>query len=319
MTKNNRIFISPQRCKSRRVNNRKLIQAMKTNTFFRLLLTTIIALAISAMSPLSLMADTQDGTWQFKALQDKLIQDGFQPDNIRKFYQNPRVSFERQSVSLFFVHSEAKLNYDQFTNDWSIGQAKKYMQKHRDQLAKTEKAYGVDRQVITAIILVETGLGTTLGKRSVLNTLSSLSAFEDPAVREDFWKNFKRKDEISKKDFQKRAIRKSAWAYKELKAFLKYTQNEKFDPVTIQGSYAGALGIAQFMPTTLLAYARDGNQDGVIDLFTHADAMASIASFLKRFGWKPGIDKEKAKKIIYRYNHSDYYVNTILKIADLLS
>jgi len=152
-----------------------------------------------------------------------------------------------------------------------------------------------------------------------LNSLSSLSAFADPAVRNEFWKNFKRKDEISRPDYEKRAIRKSKWAYRELKAFLEYTQREKFDPVGIQGSYAGALGIAQFMPTTLMAYARDGNQDGVIDLFTHADAMASIASFLKRFGWKPGIDTEKAKKVIYRYNHSNYYVNTILKISELLS
>jgi membrane-bound lytic murein transglycosylase B len=292
---------------------------MKTHISFRLLLITIIVLAIPAISPLSSIADTSDETWQFKTLQKKLIQDGFQSDNIRKFYQNPRVSFERQGVSLFFVHSEAKLNYDQFTNDWSIGQARKYMQKHRDQLENTEQIYGVAKQVITAIILVETGLGSTLGKRSVLNTLSSLSAFDDPVVRDDFWKDFKRKDEISKTDFEERAIRKSAWAYKELKAFLQYTQNENFDPVVIQGSYAGALGIAQFMPTTLLAYARDGNQDGVIDLFTHADAMASVASFLKRFGWKPGIDTEKARKIIHRYNHSDYYVNTILKIADLLS
>lgn len=292
---------------------------MKTKTPLRWLLISVMVLAVPVLWHTHAAADTPDGTWQFKALQEKLIQDGFQADSIRKVYQNPRVSFERQSVSLFFVHSEAKLNYDQFTNDWSIGQAKKYMHRHGEQLEKTEQAYGVDKRVITAIILVETGLGTTLGKRSVLNTLSSLSAFDDPAVREDFWKKFKRKEEISKADYEKRATRKAAWAYKELKAFLQYTQNENFDPLAIQGSYAGALGIAQFMPTTLLAYARDGNQDGVIDLFTHADAMASIASFLKRFGWKPGIDTEKAKKVIYRYNHSDYYVNTILKIAERLS
>ena len=304
-------------CRYKKTEKRK--QAMRPNTFYRLLLISIIVPAVLSLSPFEAVADAPDGTWQFQALQEKLIKDGFQPDKIRTYYQNPQVSFERRSVSLFFVHSEAKLNYDQFTNDWSISQARKYMKKHQAQLEKTEEIYGVDKRVITAIILVETGLGTTLGKSSTLNTLSSLSSFEDPAVRQEFWENFKRKDEISRKDFEKRAIRKSAWAYKELKAFLQYTQNENFDPVVIQGSYAGALGIAQFMPTTLLAYARDGNQDGVIDLFTHADAMASIASFLKRFGWKPGVDREKAKKIIHRYNHSDYYVNTILKIADLLS
>jgi membrane-bound lytic murein transglycosylase B len=297
---------------------RPLPYHMKTNTSFGLLLMSLMVFIIPALWPMDAVADASESTWQFKALQEKLIKDGFQADKIRKYYQNPKVSFERRSVSLFFVHSEAKLNYDQFTNDWAINRAKKYMEKHQAQLDKTEKAYGVDKQVITAIILVETGLGTTLGKSSILNTLSSLSAFEDPAVRQEFWEKFTRKDEITRKAFEKRAIRKSAWAYKELKAFIQYTQNENFDPVVIQGSYAGALGIAQFMPTTLVAYARDGNQDGVIDLFTHADAMASIASFLKRFGWKPGVEREKAKKIIHRYNHSDYYVNTILKISDLL-
>lgn len=292
---------------------------MKIKTAHILILALSLTLALPILQPFKTLAIASEGTWQFEKLQKKLINDGFQAGKINTFYQHPQVSFEHRSVSLFFVHSEAKLNYDQFTNEWSINQAKKYMQKHQAQLDKTEKSYGVDKRVITAIILVETGLGTTLGKSTILNTLSSLSAFEDPAVRNDFWKNFKRKNEISRQKFEKRAIRKSAWAYRELKAFLEYTQRENFDPVTIKGSYAGALGIAQFMPTTLMAYARDGNQDGVIDLFTHADAMASIASFLKRYGWKPGIDSKKAKKIIYRYNHSDYYVNTIMKISDLLS
>ena len=186
-------------------------------------------------------------------------------------------------------------------------------------VVKTEKDYGVDKKIITAIILVETGLGTILGDNRILNTLSSLASLRDRTVREAFWKKFENRDNISRQYFEKRAIRKSGWAYRELKAFLEYTGREKFDPTNIRGSYAGALGISQFMPTTLMAYARDGNQDGTIDLFNHTDAMASIASFLKRFGWRPGISNEKAKKIIYRYNHSDYYVNTIIKISNLLS
>jgi len=292
---------------------------MKTNAFFHALKSVLILLILSSVFSQEALADLNKGVWQFKSLQAKLIADGFQPDLIQKVYQDARISFEKRGSSLFFVHSEAKLNYDQFTNEWAIGQARKYMQTHQAQLKKIEETYGVDKHVITAIILVETALGKTLGKNSIVNILSSLSAFDNPAVRNDFWNSFKRKDEISRQAFEKRAIRKSQWAYRELKAFLEYTHKENFDPMAIRGSYAGALGIAQFMPTTLLAYAKDGNQDGVIDLFTHADSMASIASFLKRFGWKPGIDTEKAKKIIYRYNHSEYYVNTILKISNLLS
>ena len=267
----------------------------------------------------AVFADNHQKNWQFSFLATRLINDGFAPEMIKNLYQSPKASFETRGVSLYFVHSEAKLNYDQFSNNWSIRQAKKYLKKHDDTLGNIEQAYGVDKHVITAIILVETGLGNTMGSRSILNTLSSLASLQDPDVRSDFWENFKNKDVISKKEFEQKAARKSGWAYRELKAFLTYTDREQFDPLTLVGSYAGALGIAQFMPTTAIAYAKDGDQDGRIDLYNHADAMASIASFLKRFGWRPGIQTEKAKKVIYRYNHSDYYVDTILKIRDILN
>ena len=120
------------------------------------------------------------------------------------------------------------------------------------------------------------------------------------------------------KRYEKWARKKSNWAYSELKAFLKYTARETIDPVTVSGSYAGALGIAQFMPSSILAYAKDGNSDGRIDLFNHADAITSIASYLKHFGWHTGIDKKGAKKVIYRYNNSKYYVDAVLKVSALL-
>ena len=107
-------------------------------------------------------------------------------------------------------------------------------------------------------------------------------------------------------------------AYKELKAFLKYTAKEKMDPIGINGSYAGAMGIAQFVPSNILAFAKDGDSDGHVDLFNHADAITSIANYLKHYGWHPGIGRKKAHKIIFLYNHSNYYVDTIFKISKLL-
>jgi membrane-bound lytic murein transglycosylase B len=279
-----------------------------------LLLTSILPLLLHW----SVSADSHLKNWRFDSLADRLINDGFKSEMINKLYQNPKAQFETRGVSLYFVHSEAKLDYDQFSNKWSIQQARKYIKKYYNSLDIIEKNYGVDKHVITAIILVETGLGNTMGTRSIFNTLSSLASLKDTDVRNDFWKNFKNKDELTQKEFEQRAARKSGWAYRELKAFLTYTNKENFDPLTLVGSYAGALGIAQFMPTTAIAYARDGDQDGRIDLYNHADAMASIASFLKRFGWRPGIQTDKAKKVIYRYNHSDYYVDTIIKIRNIL-
>ena len=219
---------------------------------------------------------------------------------------------------MFFTYSEAKMDYDQFANDWSIRKAKKFMQTHQADLDRVEEAFGVESQVITAILLVETGLGTSTGNWSALNTLSTMASLKEPEARNRFWELIPKAKRISRKKFEQKAARKSGWAYRELKAFLTYAYQQGLDPAEVPGSIAGAIGYAQFMPSSILAYGKDGNNDGSVDLLNHADSMASIAYFLKRHGWRPGISREKAEKVIYHYNHSEYYVNVILKIANLL-
>ncbi len=132
------------------------------------------------------------------------------------------------------------------------------------------------------------------------------------------WNRVADTSDLTKEEFETKADKKSEWAYNELKAFLEYTDKEVTDPFEIQGSFAGAMGICQFMPSNILTLAKDGNNDGRINLFNHADAIMSIASYLKHYGWYPGIDRNGAYNVVYTYNHSSYYVNTILKIAELL-
>ena len=255
----------------------------------------------------------------FDALEKRLITDGFDSARINAIFASPDVSFEEGGVSAYFRHNESKLNYKQFTRLWNIASAKKYMQEHQEALAFAEKTFEVDKEVVTAIILVETKLGTYVGNRSVINTLSTLSAMTDEKPRQAIWDNLPDDDRrMSRKKFEKKADQKSSWAYRELKAFLSYTEKEGMDPTTIKGSYAGAMGISQFMPSNIAPYAKDGNADGQVDLFVHADAISSVASYLKHYGWKPGISREQAFKVVYHYNHSKYYVNTILDIADKL-
>jgi len=254
----------------------------------------------------------------FSSVKNRLITDGFDPKKINRLYSRPQVFFEADGVTILFTYKEARVNYGQFTNDWSIRKAEQYMQKYKEDLMRTEMTFGVDRKIITAIMLVETGLGASVGTRSALNTLSTLAALMDPVVRERFWDLIPNSKKISRKNFEKKAASRSKWAYKELKAFLIYTTQEGFDPASIPGSFAGAVGIAQFMPTNILAYGRDGNNDGTIDMLNHADAMASIANFLKSHGWRAGQSRKKTEKIIFHYNHSTYYVNTILKISQRL-
>ena len=281
-----------------------------------LILVCLLILSLMATPPVIATTETNDP--HFASVQKRLIKDGFESEKIKRLYRRPQVVFEAKGVTVFFTYSEAKMDYDQFANDWSISKAKKFMQTHQEDLLRAEKAYGVESQVITAILLVETGLGSYLGKWSALNTLSTMASLKDAETRNRFWEMIPKSKRISRKKFEKKASRKSSWAYRELKAFLTYAYQQGLDPAEVPGSIAGAIGYAQFMPSNILAYGKDGNDDGNIDLHNQADSMASIAYFLKRHGWRPGISRKKAEKVIYHYNHSEYYVQAILKIANLL-
>jgi membrane-bound lytic murein transglycosylase B len=244
----------------------------KSGTQWTLFAVGLLAVGIFVLA--ESLAAVEPNQKPFSSVQKQLIKDGFDSVKINKLYRRPQVFFEADGVTLLFTYKEAQVDYGQFANKWSIRKAKQYMTKHKTQLAHTEKLYGVDKSIITAILLVETGLGASVGTRSTLNTLST--------------------------------------------TFLKYTNREGFDPASIPGSFAGAVGVAQFMPTSIMAYGQDGDNDGIVDMHNHADSMASIANFLKSHGWRPGQNRKKAGKIIYYYNHSTYYVDTILKISKRL-
>jgi len=280
---------------------------------------TILTLVLVLTGPVLASHNIEASEPHFVVVQKWLINDGFDKDWVASLYARPNVKFDTASARSYFRHREETLDYDQFTTSRSIEAARKYMNTHTQALQNTEKAYGVDREVITAILLVEIRLGTYTGKRSIFNTLSSLSALKDPTVRDAFWKEMPKTPRLNQKKYTEWAAGKSRWAYRELKAFLKYASKQGMDPTEIYGSYAGALGIAQFIPSSIVVYARDGNKDGKVNLFHHEDAIASVGSYLKRNGWRPGIDRKKASKVIYRYNHSEYYVNTVLKISDILA
>ncbi len=291
---------------------------LKSNSLF-LLSMTIILIALLIASPSTVWPS--DKGLNFNHLQKQLIKDkeeNFTKKQIHRIFNNSGVNFDIKGISSYFRHQENKLNYDQFLSPKSIQRAKTYIWNHYADLLKAEIDYGVDRHVITAIMLVETRFGSYVGNRPVLNILSTMAALENKKIRDLFWKKIPKKNRVTKKEYEKKAVSKANWAYKELKAFIKYVEREGLDPYTINGSYAGAMGICQFMPSNVLTLAKDGNNDGRINLFQHEDAIVSIANYLKRYGWEPGISREEAAKAVYHYNHSKYYVNTILNISEKL-
>lgn len=255
----------------------------------------------------------------FEPLQERLVKEGFDRSFLQALYARPEAVFDHKGITAYFSHRESTLNYDQFLSEKSLGQATSYLKTHSKTLDRIRQRYGVNREVITAILLVESRLGTFIGRHPVLTTLSNMAAIEDAVTRDMVWDRYvKEKSSQSKDHFDKWAARKSAWAFGELKAFLTYVNEQSLDAFSMKGSYAGALGFAQFIPSSILKFGKDGNQDGQVNLYQHDDAMESVANYLKQHGWKSGLSRDEAFRILLRYNNSKYYANTILDVADRL-
>ncbi len=254
----------------------------------------------------------------YSPLITRLVKDGFDKKELVKLYLKKEVKFDVKTISIFFRHNEAKLNYDQFAKRKAIKRTLAYMEKYKTAFAGAQKKFDVDKNVIAAIILVETQLGSIVGRRLSLNVLSTMAALEEVSSRDILWRAIKSKSKVTRKELDQWSERKSPWAYKELVALLAYTKREKLEPQKIASSYAGAVGICQLMPSNILLFGQDGSGDGKVILSNHSDAIHSIAAYLKHYGWKPGLNEIEAGKVLFTYNHSDYYVKILQKVSKKL-
>lgn len=149
-----------------------------------------------------------------------------------------------------------------FINPKRIEGGVKFWQKNVKSLERAEKLYGVPQEIIIAIIGVETLYGSQVGNYRTLDALTTLT-FDYPR-RVDFFRG-------------------------ELEQYLLLAREQNFDILSVRASYAGALGMPQFMPSSYRKIAIDFNDDGKVDLMKGADdAIGSVANYLRQYGWKPG-------------------------------
>lgn len=143
-----------------------------------------------------------------------------------------------------------------------------FWKEHASDLRRAQKQYGVPAEVIVAIIGVETRFGRYTGNFRVMDVLTTL-AFDYPAAPN--------------------RTSRMAFFMRELEQTLLLARESNIDPLSLQGSFAGAVGLPQFMPGSIRAYGIDFDGDGVVDLRNSpVDAIGSVANFLKEHGWKEG-------------------------------
>ena len=178
---------------------------------------------------------------------------------------------------------EAKL-----TSEQSLQKGRDYIATNATVFAKAEADFGVSKEALAGLIAIETDFGKNSGNYIIFNALYS------------------RMKQWPITTWQSQA--------NQLVALLRYCLEEKIDCYSIKGSYAGAFGIVQFLPSSLLAYGIDGNADGFIDLFNSIDAVPSAANFLKKHGW----DNDQLQALARYYGSPLGYPEIVLKYAQLL-
>ena len=205
--------------------------------------------------------------------------------------------------------------YPNVVTDANAERCAAFIAANRAAFVAAEARFGVPAEVSASLLFVETRLGTNLGKASAFATLASMSAATDPAQIPTWLA--KLPDAETRRDWiAQRMQQKADWAYTELLALLRHARANGLDPWQMPGSIYGAVGMCQFMPSNLRPYGADGDGDGKVDLFTVADAVASLSNYLYRHGWRAGSDRATRHKALRSYNHEDVYANTILALSD---
>lgn len=140
-----------------------------------------------------------------------------------------------------------------------IAKGVKYWHQHQLAIENASKKYGVDSSILVAIVGIESNYGNYQASHSTLDSLTTLGLTKN---------------------------RRQKFFQSELESLLQLATITKTPVEEIKGSYAGALGIPQFMPSNYLKFGQDADNDGKVDLFkSHADAIASAAKYLQHFGW----------------------------------
>ncbi len=227
---------------------------------------------------------------------DMLVSDyGMDRELVTKWMSQGK--YHKTSVTSAAAPAEKTKSYAQYRPmflSWdTIWQGRRFLAKYDDWLLKAETDYGVPQEIIVSIIGIESRYGLSKGRHRTFDALGSLAVTEG---------------------------RRADYFLREWVKFIAFIYKQGIDPLDMKGSYAGATGYAQFMPTSYEAYAVDLDADGDIDIWNDPiDAIGSVANYLKQNGWKTGqpiVSKAKVAEL-----NPELTINTLSrdrKLANVL-
>ena len=218
--------------------------------------------------------------FKFIALENNISEDTFDKVMSNVKYLPKVIEYDRFQPEFY---EDTKTYISKRTSNKKVSKGLNFYENKIELINKVENKYKIEKELLLALMGIETNYGTYVGKMDILSSLATLS-------------------------FDKR---RSEFFTKELLILLKLIEQKQIDYKTLYGSWAGAFGFFQFMPSTIKNYAIDYNQDNYIDLKNPEDAYASAANYLSNMGWKK--NSPCFYKVELNKNISKKYLNVSAK------
>lgn len=246
----------------------------------------LVLLSIQRLCAVDVLTQLQ--AYQFVA--EKLASSTVPLAYVQKVFFDQRTAIDQVTLTKIGGRSRGLGWYtDQTFYQQRVIRGKLFYEKNRNLVQAIEQKYGVSKAILLSIVGIETNYGAFVGKHDVFNVwYTQLVACPS----------------------------RQAWAIKEIVALLHYCYVRAIDPHSLKGSYAGAFGYGQFLPSSFNAYGVTLSGQGLARHDAWPDTLASVAHYLVVHGCAS--TSESARKALYAYNHSSVYIEAILQLGVLL-
>jgi membrane-bound lytic murein transglycosylase B len=257
---------------------------------------------------------------EWKAIERELRENGFKPEFVRFLRANFQTKRHDQVLRLNILGFLRPADHQALLTDESVEASNRFLIENQASLKKAKELFGVAPEIVAALLWVETRHGNVRGNFHVPSVYLSLVAGRAKSAQAKLLRHAKRgripaslgSEELRKK-IESRCERKATWALEELRSIEKIFEKNPADAKALRGSFAGAFGFPQFIPSSYLKWAYTDRSSRAPNLYEFHDAILSVAHYLHQNGW--GETSESQKKSLYSYNNSDDYVDAILNLS----
>jgi membrane-bound lytic murein transglycosylase B len=277
----------------------------------------IVGLVVTLVATREAAARDAERGWGF--LVEKLVADGVPRDRALRVFRDDRVD-EFDGLYFSLEPRESHSLYRHLRTYDTAARMRRCLDEHRTAFEAAERRYGVPALVVASIIQVESGCGRNTGRSRILPALARLAMAAEP---ENLERNIERHTLLNQVRGPGNVSSFARWRashlenvfYPEVLATFTIADRMHVDPLEIRGSGSGAFGIPQFLPRSYLWFGVDGDGDGHVSLYYPEDAIPSCAHYLQQFGWRPELSLAERRNVVWGYNHSDAYIDTVLWLA----